>query len=124
MAHKNEKTTAYTTHPPYADESRILSAEKRQWSIWTIALVGAVVFLVAATSVAIWPKPDITDPTVTASTKQDPINAQPSGPGTFNNDPASGSANPPEAVDRSPAPSGSGSGPTQVITPSGTEKVR
>jgi hypothetical protein len=102
-----------------------MSAEKRRWSAWTVAFVGAIVFIIAAISVAIWPKPTNNDPTATASTKQDRINAQPSGSGTFNDDPASGSVKPPEAIDRSPSPSGTGSsGPTQVITPSGTEKMR
>jgi hypothetical protein len=60
----------------------------------------------------------------TAPAKTDSINAQPSGPGTFDNNAADGSSRPPEATDRPPTPSGSGSGATQVTTPTGTEKTR
>lgn len=56
--------------------------------------------------------------------RPDPINTQPSSPGAFNDNPASGPAMPPKATDRSPSPSGNGGGKTQVTTPSGTEKVR
>lgn len=52
------------------------------------------------------------------------LNSQPSGSGTFDDNPADGSSKPPEATDRSPTPSGSGSGPTQVTTPNGTEKTQ
>ncbi|WP_454856014.1 hypothetical protein [Rhizobium binxianense] len=100
------------------------AAERRRWFAWTVAFAGGVVIVIAAISFAIWPKPESTDPASTASTRPDPINTQPSGPGAFNDNPASGAPIPPKATDRSPSPSGNGGGPTQVTTPSGTEKVR
>jgi hypothetical protein len=109
--------------PPYESEEKILTRERRVWSAWAVALAGIVIFLIVAGSIAIWPSKSV-DPTSTASTKPDAINTQPSGPGTFDNNPASGAPRPPEAVDRDPTPTGNGGGPTQVITPSGTEKIR
>jgi hypothetical protein len=109
--------------PPYESEERILTRERRIWLAWTAALAGIVILLIVAGSIAIWPTKPV-DSTSTASTKPDVINTQPSGPGTFNNNPASGAARPPEAVDRDPTPTGNGGGPTQVTTPSGTEKTR
>ncbi|MBB4479936.1 hypothetical protein [Rhizobium etli] len=117
-------TESFSTNPPYADETKLKAADRRRWWGWTVLVAGAAVLIIAGVSVAIWPDPTNNDPTATASTKPDPINAQPSGPGTFNDDPASGPARPPEATDRDPTPSGSGSGPTGVTTPSGTEKVQ
>ncbi|MBY5808685.1 hypothetical protein [Rhizobium leguminosarum] len=114
----------YTADPPYADEATLKAAEQRRWWSWTVIWAGAAVLIIAGVSAAIWPDPSNNDPTATASTKPDPINTQPSGPGTFNDDPVSGPARPPEAVDRSPSPSGNGGGPTQVTTPSGAEKVQ
>jgi hypothetical protein len=64
------------------------------------------------------------DTQMTVSTKADPINAQPSGPGTFDNNPAGGGSPPPEATDRDPTPTGNGGGPTMIATPSGAEKIR
>ncbi|AIC26452.1 hypothetical protein N2597_04690 [Rhizobium sophoriradicis] len=121
---RTKTTETYSTNPPYADERGLKAADQRRWWAWTVLAAGAAVLIIAGVSVAIWPDPDNNDPTATASTKPDPINTQPSGPGTFNDDPASGPARPPEATDRSPAPSGNGGGPTGVTTPSGTEKVQ
>lgn len=117
-------TETYRTEPPYADKATLDASDQRRWWVWGIIAAGLAVLIIAGVSVAIWPNPSNNDPTATASTKPDPINAQPSGPGTFNNDPASGPVRPPEAVDRSLSPSGNGGGPTQVTTPSGAEKVR
>jgi hypothetical protein len=100
------------------------TAERTRWSAWTVAFAGAVVIIIAAISFAIWLEPENADPASTASTRPDPINTQPSGPGAFNDNPASGPAIPPKATDRSPSPSGNGGGQTQVTTPAGTEKVR
>ena len=121
---QTKTTETYSIDPPYADEARLKAADQRRWWVWTVLVAGAAVLIIAGVSVAIWPNPSNNDPTATASTKPDPINTQPSGPGAFNNDPASGPARPPEATDRSPTPSGNGGGPTQVTTPSGTEKVQ
>ncbi|MBY5732443.1 hypothetical protein HFO26_19495 [Rhizobium leguminosarum] len=117
-------TETYVTEPPYADKAALDASDQRRWWVWGILGAGFAVFIIAGVSVAIWPDPSNNDPTATASTKPDPINTQPSGPGTFDDDPVSGPARPPEAVDRSPSPSGNGGGPTQVTTPSGAEKVQ
>ncbi|WP_179869627.1 hypothetical protein [Rhizobium chutanense] len=53
-----------------------------------------------------------------------PINTQPSGSGTFDDNPACGPLKAPEATDRSPSPSGNGGGPTGINNPAGTEKVQ
>jgi hypothetical protein len=90
-----------------------------------IVLVSALVLTMVAWSVSeFWGESIDKDRQSTASTKPDPINAQPKGEGTFDDNPADGTSRPPEATDRSPSPSGNGGGPTQVTTPSGTEKVQ
>ncbi len=90
-----------------------------------MVLVGGMVLaLLAWGGVEIWGESIDKDVKPNVSTKTDPINAQPSGADTFDNNPADGSSRPPEATDRSPTPSGSGTGPTQVTTPSGTEKTK
>lgn len=89
-----------------------------------VLIGGLVLALLAWGGVEMWGESQDRDAQPTASSKQDPINAQPSGPGTFDNNAADGSGRPPEAVDRSPTPSGNGGGPTQVTTPNGTEKVQ
>lgn len=92
--------------------------------VFIVLVCGLILALIAWGGLEIWGESVDTDAQPTASTKPDPINAQPSGPGTFDNNPADGQARPPEATDRSPAPSGTGGGPTQVTTPKGTEKVQ
>lgn len=89
-----------------------------------VLVCGLILALLAWTGAEIWGESQDTDARPTASTKQDPINAQPSGAGTFDNNAADGSGRPPEATDRSPSPSGNGGGPTQVTTPTGAEKVQ
>lgn len=100
----------------YAEE-KALADERRSVSIWGVIAAGILVVLIAAASFAIWPSTT----SDTASTTPDAINAQPSGQGTFDNNPATGSIKPPEATDRDPTPGGSGGGPTGVTTPSGTQ---
>lgn len=102
------------------EEEKTLADERRSVSLWGVLAAGILVILIAAASFAIWPG-TTNEPASTASTTQDPINAQPSGPGTFDNNPATGSIKPPEATDRDPTPDGSGGGPTGVTTPSGTQ---
>lgn len=110
--------------PPYeAEDDMIAARERRGFSPWGVVGAGIAVILIAAASFAIWPTAT-TEPTSTASTKTDPINAQPSGQGTFDNNPATGSIKPPEAVDKNANPSGNGGGATQVTTPSGAEKTQ
>jgi hypothetical protein len=88
-------------------------------------LVSALVLAMIAWGAAeIWGESIDTDPKPTASTVLDPINAQPHGAGTFDNNPAGGGSRPPEATDRDPTPEGNGGGPTMITTPSGTEKIR
>lgn len=89
-----------------------------------VLIGGLVLVLLVWSGVEMWGESVDTDAQPTASTKSDPISAQPSAPGTFDDNPADGSSRPPEATDRSPSPSGNGGGPTQVTTPSGTEKVQ
>jgi len=103
----------------YEDE-KVLADERRSVSLWGVLAAGILVILIAAASFAIWPS-TTTDPASTASTKPDAINVQPSGQGTFDNNPVTGSIKPPEATDRDPTPDGSGGGPTGVTTPSGTQ---
>lgn len=104
------------------------ATEARQASygkpVFIVLVFGILLALVAWGGVEIWGESIDPDAKPTASTKTDPINAQPSGAGTFDNNAADGSSRPPEATDRSPSPSGSGSGPTQVTTPAGTEKTK
>jgi len=92
--------------------------------VFIVLACGILLALIAWGGVEIWGESIDRDPKPTASTKPDPINAQPSGAGTFDNNAADGSARPPEATDRSPSPSGNGGGPTQVTTPAGTEKTQ
>lgn len=92
--------------------------------VFIVLVCGIILALLAWGGVEIWGESIDRDGKPTASTKTDPINAQPSGPGTFDNNAADGSSRPPEATDRNPNPSGSGSGPTQVTTPSGAEKTQ
>ena len=90
-----------------------------------VILASALVLTMIAWGISeFWGESIDKDQQSTASTKQDPMSAQPKGEGTFDNNPADGSSRPPEATDRDPTPSGNGGGPTMVTTPSGTEKVR
>jgi cytoskeletal protein RodZ len=92
--------------------------------VFIVLICGMLLALLAWGGVEIWGESIDQDAKPAASTKNDPINAQPSGAGTFDNNPADGSSRPPETTDKSPTPSGSGSGPTQVTTPAGTEKIK
>jgi cytoskeletal protein RodZ len=92
--------------------------------VFVVLVCGILLALLVWGGVEIWGESIDSDSKSSTSTKTDPINAQPSGTGTFDNDPADGSSRPPEATDRSPTPGGSGSGPTQVTTPSGAEKTK
>jgi hypothetical protein len=88
-----------------------------------VLLCGLVLAVVIWGGVEMWGETIDTDSKPTASTAG-PIDAKPPLAGSFDNNPADGSSRPPEAIDRSPSPSGNGGGPTQVTSPSGTEKVR
>jgi len=118
-------TRSSDTESPKVTETAI---EARQGSfgkpVFIVLVCGILLALLAWGGVEIWGESIDRDAEPTASTKADPINAQPSGAGTFDNNAADGSSRPPEATDRSPTPSGSGSGPTQVTTPAGTEKIK
>jgi len=93
--------------------------------VFMVLIGGLVLALLVWGGVEIWGESiDRTDDVKTTATSNDPINAQPSGAGTFDNNAADGSSRPPEATDRSPSPSGNGGGPTQVTTPAGTEKTQ
>jgi len=93
--------------------------------VFMVLVGGLVLAMIAWAGVEMWGESiDRTDSKTTATTPNDPINSQPSGAGTFDNNPADGSSRPPEATDRSPTPSGNGGGPTEVTTPSGTEKTQ
>jgi hypothetical protein len=72
-----------------------------------VLICGLVLALLAWGGVQIWGESIDKDKEPNVSTKTDPINAQPSGAGTFDNNPADGSSRPPEATDMSPTPSGS-----------------
>ncbi len=102
------------------------ATEARQGSygkpVLVVLVCGLVLALIAWGGVEMWGESIDRDAKPSASTKTDPINTQPSGPGTFDNNAADGSSRPPEATDRSPT--ASGSGPTQVTTPNGTEKTQ
>ncbi|MGR9180521.1 hypothetical protein ACU8OR_34070 (plasmid) [Rhizobium leguminosarum] len=88
-------------------------------------LASALVLAVIAWAAAeIWGESIDTDPKPSASATPDPINAQPHGAGTFDNNPAGGGSRPHEATNRDPTPEGNGGGPTMVTTASGTEKIR
>lgn len=104
------------------------ATEARQGSygkpVFIVLVCGLLLALLAWGGVEFWGETIDRDAKPTASTTSDPVNAQPSGAGTFDNNSANGSSRPPEAIDRSPTPSGSGGGPTQVTTPTGTEKTK
>jgi len=101
-------------------------ARQGRWGrpVFLVLIGGLVLAMIVWVGVDMWGESIDTDKTSTAATANDPINAQPSGEGTFDNNAADGSVPPPEQTDRSPSPSGNGGGPTQVTTPSGTEKVQ
>jgi hypothetical protein len=96
-------------------EEKTLADERRSVSLWGMLAAGILVILIAAASFAIWPGTS-NEPASTASTTSDPINAQPSGQGTLDNNPATGSIKPPAAAE--PAPAGGASGPTGAPAPS------
>ncbi len=104
------------------------ATEARQGSygkpVFIVLVCGMLLALLAWGGVEMWGESIDRDSGETASTKSDPINSQPSGPGAFDNNAPDGSSRSPEATDRSPTPSGSGSGQTQVTTPNGTEKTK
>lgn len=118
-------TEGNDSRPPKVMET---ATEARQGSygkpVFVVLAFGLVLALIAWGGVEMWGESIDQDAKPSASTKTDPINSQPSGPGTFDNNAADGSSRPPKATDRSPTPSGSGSGPTQVTTPTGTEKTQ
>lgn len=101
-------------------------ARQANWGkpVLVVLVCALLLTMIAWAGVAMWGESIDTDSKTTASSPNDPINAQPSGQGTFDNNAADGSVRPPEKTDRSPTPSGNGGGPTQVTTPSGAEKVQ
>jgi hypothetical protein len=113
---------------PGSSTVRETATEARQGSygrpVFIVLICGILLALLAWGGVEIWGESIDRDARPTVSATRDPINAQPSGAGTFDNNAADGSLSPPEATDRSPGPSGNGGGPTQVTTPSGTEKTQ
>jgi len=104
------------------------ATEARQGSfgrpVLMVLVAGLILAFIAWGAAEYWGESIDVDPKPTASTAPDPINAQPSGPGTFDNNPANGGALPPKATDRDPTAEGNGGGQTMINTPSGTEKVR
>ena len=116
----DEATGKPVGQPSYEQQ---LADKRRSVSLWGVLAAGILVILIAAASFAIWPS-TTKNPASTASTTSDPINAQPSGQGTFDDNPATGSIKPPTATDRDPTPDGSGGGPTGVTTPSGTQNSK
>ncbi|MBX4870422.1 hypothetical protein [Rhizobium bangladeshense] len=113
------------------DERRVVvesASEARQgpWGrpVFMVLIGGLALVMVAWTVAEFWGESIDQDPQATASTKPDPINAQPSGSGAFDDNPASGPARAPEAADRDPTVQGNGGGPTMITTPNGTEKTR
>ncbi len=111
--------------PPIVTET---ATEARQGHygkpVFIVLVCGLLLALLAWGGVEIWGESIDRDTKATASTSPDPINAQPSGAGAFDNNAADGSGRPPEATDRSPTPTGNGGGPTQVTTPTGAEKTK
>lgn len=75
-----------------------------------VLVCSLVLALLAWGGVEMWGERQDPDTNPTASTKQDPINSQPSGPGAFDDNAPDGASRPPQATDRSPSPSGNGSG--------------
>jgi len=102
----------YETDRRYQDEDAIRQDTTRRWLIWGAGIVGLAVFMVALLSYLVWPPSVKTDPAATASTKaqmkEPPSNVPP--------------AVAPTTIDRSPSPSGGGSGPTGVTSPTGPRK--
>lgn len=91
--------------------------------VFIVLISGLILALIAWGGVEIWGESIDKDPPA-VSAASDPVKNQPSGAGTFDDNALDGSSRAPEATDRSPTPSGSGSGPAQVTTPTGTEKVQ
>nr|WP_311044222.1 hypothetical protein [Rhizobium bangladeshense] len=87
------------------DERRVVvesASEARQgpWGrpVFMVLIGGLALVMVAWTVAEFWGESIDQDPQATASTKPDPINAQPSGSGAFDDNPASGPARAPEAA--------------------------
>jgi hypothetical protein len=89
--------------------------------VLTVLVGGLILAAVAWVGVEFWGEMIDRPEPKTAATANDPINAQPSGAGTFDNNPRSGPAKAPDAVDRDPTPTNNGGGPTQATTPTGSQ---
>ncbi|RDJ03800.1 hypothetical protein [Rhizobium grahamii] len=104
------------------------ATEARQGSygkpVLVVLVCGLVLAFVAWSAAEWWGESIDADRQPTASTSNDPINAQPSGKGTFDDNPAGGGSRPPQAIDRDPTATGNGGGKTMINSPSGTEKIQ
>lgn len=92
--------------------------------VFGVLVGGLVLALVVLGAVEICGESIDVDPQPAPSEPAAATSGQPSGSGTFDDNPAGGSSRQPEATDRDPTPTGNGGGPTMVTTPNGAEKTR
>ncbi|MDM9623278.1 hypothetical protein A6U87_06005 [Rhizobium sp. AC44/96] len=121
MATHNEDTSSKSQVTETATEARQGSYGK---PVFIVLICGLLLALITWGGLEIWGESADKDPTPTASTSTGSTPLEPSGAGTFDDNAADGTSRPPEATDKSPAPSGNGNGSTQVTTPTGNEKTR
>ncbi|KRB55206.1 hypothetical protein ASE04_05725 [Rhizobium sp. Root708] len=113
MTQEDDKLEPYDIDPPYAQPGKATRPQTRLFFAWCVAIAGIAVIGIALLSYMVWPPGSKADPATTAAMRSDRIGT----PGTAPDASAT-------TIDRSPSPSGSGSGPTGVTSPSGSEKVQ
>ncbi|MGO4441571.1 hypothetical protein [Rhizobium sp. RAF56] len=85
--------------------------------VLAVLIGGLILAMIAWGAVEFWGERIDTDSRSTGSLATGSATAEPSGAGTFDNNPAAGGSRPPEATDRSPSPSGSGGAPASGSEP-------
>jgi hypothetical protein len=90
------------------DPETISPREARQGSkgrpVLIVLIAGLILAVIAWAGSEIWGESIDRDAHPTASTKQEPIDMQPSGHGAFDDNPATGPAKAPDAVQTNPTP--------------------
>ena len=87
--------------------------------VLAVLIGGLFLALIAWGAVEMWGESIALRPTL--SSMKGPVDPPPSITGAFDNNPAGGGSRPPEAIDRSLSPSGSGGAPRVSTAPSGSD---